>query len=60
MDTIQNVIFLVIATTGFWALVALQRRISLLEHEVRWLRQELETLKPTEVVSEFDPKPRAQ
>jgi hypothetical protein len=43
------------AGTAIWGYLRLQERISFLEHEVRWLRNELESLKPREVKSAYDP-----
>ena len=43
------------AGTAIWGYSKLQERISFLEHEVRWLRNELESLKPREVKSAYDP-----
>jgi len=40
-----------------WGFLRLKERIDLLEHEVRWLRSELEELKPREVRSANDPQP---
>jgi hypothetical protein len=45
---------MLVAATAFWLHTRLGERIALLEHEVRWLRQELETMKPTEVRSAYD------
>jgi hypothetical protein len=44
-----------VAATALWGYWKLQERISFLEHEVRWLRNELESLKPREVKSAYDP-----
>lgn len=54
MDAIQSVLLLLVAATAFWVYYRLKERLELLEHEVRWLRQELESLKPTEVRSAYD------
>ena len=54
MDVAQNIAILIVAATAFWAFLALRKRIEFLEHEVRWLRQELEELKPREVKSMYD------
>ena len=51
MDAIQSLAIFLVAATAFWAFVKLKQRIEFLEHEVRWLRKELEMLKPTEVHS---------
>jgi hypothetical protein len=39
---------------GYWSLMKLRERIAFLEHEVRWLRSELESLKPREIKSAND------
>ncbi len=59
MDTVQGFVILLVGATALWAFLKLKARIELLEHEVRWLRKELEDLKPTEVRSVFD-RPRQQ
>ena len=45
MDEIQSIAILVVAATSFWAFIALKKRIEFLEHEVRWLRSELNDIK---------------
>ena len=45
MDEAQSIALLVIAATSFWAFIALRKRIEFLEHEVRWLRSELNDIK---------------
>jgi hypothetical protein len=54
MDAIQGFAILLIAATAFWFYIKMKERLDLIEHEVRWLRQELEELKPTEVRSAYD------
>ncbi len=54
MDAVQSVVILIVGATAFWVYLKLTARIELLEHEVRWLRKELEDLKPTEVKSVYD------
>lgn len=54
MDIVQNLTLLLIAGTAFWVFWKQKERLGLLEHEVRWLRQELEELKPREVRSVYD------
>ena len=54
MEVIQNLAMLFVAATVFWAYLKLKDRIEFLEHEVRWLRKELEGMKPTEVRSAND------
>jgi len=54
MDVFQNVAILLVGATAFWVYLKLKERIEFLEHEVRWLRQELEELKPKEVRSVSD------
>ena len=51
MDAIQSLAIFLVGATAFWVFVKLKQRIEFLEHEVRWLRKELEMLKPTEVHS---------
>mgnify|MGYP001825251510 FL=1 len=55
MDGFTSIALVLVLATGGWGYIRLGERIALLEHEVRWLRQELEQLKPTEVKSVFDP-----
>ena len=54
MDAVQGFALLLVAGTAFWFYIKMKERMDLLEHEVRWLRQELEELKPTEVRSAYD------
>ncbi len=54
MDAIQNLAILFVAATVFWAHLKLKDRIKFVEHEVRWLRKEMESMKPTEVRSAYD------
>ena len=54
MDVFQMVMTVLIVATGVWAYMKLKQRIEFLEHEVRWLRNELEELKPTEIKSAYD------
>lgn len=54
MDVSTAIALALAIATGAWGYVRLNERINLLEHEVRWLRQELEQLKPTEVKSAYD------
>ncbi|MGI9521094.1 MAG: hypothetical protein ACR2PG_05530 [Hyphomicrobiaceae bacterium] len=54
MSEIYSIALLIVAATGAWAFLSLRQRISFLEHEVRWLRSELDSLKPTEVRSIYD------
>ena len=54
MDIIQSLALLLIGGTIFWAYWKQKERLDFLEHEVRWLRQELEDLKPKEVKSIYD------
>lgn len=56
MDTFQTLAIALVGCTAFWGFLKLKERIELLEHEVRWLRQELEDSKPKEVKSLYDPK----
>ena len=54
MDAFQNLAIVVVGFTAFWVFLKLKERIELLEHEVRWLRSELEALKPREIRSAYD------
>jgi hypothetical protein len=45
MDEAQSIAILVVAATAFWAFLALRKRIEFLEHEVRWLRSELNSVR---------------
>ena len=54
MDAIQGFAILLIAATAFWFYIKLKERLDFLEHAIRWLRQELEEMKPTEVRSAYD------
>jgi biopolymer transport protein ExbB/TolQ len=45
VDEAQSIAILVVAATSIWAFVALRKRIDFLEHEVRWLRSELNDVK---------------
>ncbi len=54
MDAFQTVVIVLVAATAFWAYMKLKERIEFLEHETRWLRNELEALKPTEIKSAYD------
>ncbi len=54
METLQTLALVLIGGTAGWVYLRLKERIDFLEHEVRWLRSELEAMKPTEVKSEYD------
>lgn len=54
MDIVQSLVILLVGATAFWVYLKLKTRIEFLEHEIRWLRKELEDLKPTEVKSAYD------
>lgn len=56
MDMVQSLVILLVGATACWVYLQLKARIEFLEHEVRWLRQELEDLKPREVKSLNDPR----
>ena len=45
MDAVQTIAILIVAGTSFWVFLALKKRIEFLEHEVRWLRSELNDIK---------------
>jgi hypothetical protein len=49
MYTFLSVALVLVAGTGYWSIVKLRERLIFLEHEVRWLRSELESLKPREI-----------
>ncbi len=55
MHYVDTVLVLIVGVSFFWAFVKLKERVDFLEHEVRWLRSELEELKPKEVRSANDP-----
>jgi dihydrodipicolinate synthase/N-acetylneuraminate lyase len=54
MDAFQTAAIVLVGGTAGWVYLKLKERIQFLEHEVRWLRKELEALKPTEIKSEYD------
>ena len=54
MEALQFSIFVLTLAVVGWLGFELRRRFELLEHEVRWLRSELEGLKPREVRSIHD------
>jgi hypothetical protein len=54
MEAFQTVALALVAATAFWVYIKLKERIEFLEHEIRWLRRELEALKPTEIKSAYD------
>lgn len=54
METFQTLAVVLIVGTAAWVYLRLKERIDFLEHEVRWLRSEVEAMKPTEVKSEYD------
>jgi biopolymer transport protein ExbB/TolQ len=45
MGQAESIAILLVAVTSFWAFMALRKRIEFLEHEVRWLRSELNDIK---------------
>jgi biopolymer transport protein ExbB/TolQ len=45
MDQAESIAILLVAATSFWALMALRKRIEFLEHDVRWLKSELNDIK---------------
>lgn len=55
MHSLDVLAIALVGATALWGYLKLQERISFLEHEVRWLRNELESLKPREVKSAYDP-----
>ena len=54
MDVFPSLAIALVGATAFWVYLKLKERLELLEHEVRWLRKELEALKPTEIKSAYD------
>ena len=54
MDMFRDIALLVVAVTTFWVYMGLKTRLEFLEHEVRWLRKELDSLKPAEAGSAYD------
>ncbi len=54
METFQTLAVVLIGGTAGWVYLRLKERIDFLEHEVRWLRSEVEAMKPTEVKSKYD------
>jgi hypothetical protein len=48
MDALQNVVILLIAGTVIWIFLKLKERIEFLEHEIRWLRSDVNAMKPGE------------
>ena len=54
MDTAQSLVILLVGGTSCWVYLKLKAQIEFLEHEIRWLRKELEDMKPTEVKSAYD------
>jgi hypothetical protein len=54
MHALDVMAIALVAATALWGFLKLQERISFLEHEVRWIRNELELLKPREVESAYD------
>lgn len=54
MESFQTVAIILFGATAGWVYLRLKERIEFLEHEVRWLRSEVEALKPTEIKSKYD------
>lgn len=54
MDVLTPFLLIALLAPVFWVTYRLKARMDFLEHEVRWLRKELEDLKPTEVRSAYD------
>lgn len=53
MDIFLTVVIVLVVVTAYSVYTRLTQRLEFLEHEVRWLRQELEALKPTEIQSSY-------
>ncbi len=53
MGPIDTILIALIGITAAWLYLKLKERVDFLEHEVRWLRSELESLKPTEIKSSY-------
>ena len=45
MEAFQTVVLALLAGTAFWFYMKLKERVEFLEHEVRWLRQRVGSLK---------------
>ena len=54
MYALVSLALVLAAGTGYWSIMKLRERLVFLEHEVRWLRSELESLKPREIRSAND------
>lgn len=54
MDVFLMAAIALVIATAFWMVMRLTQRVELLEQEVRWLRKELEALKPVEIKSAYD------
>jgi hypothetical protein len=54
MDALQNIMILLIAGTVIWMFLKLKERIEFLEHEVRWLRSELDGMKGVHRGGDYD------
>ena len=54
MYAFLSLALILLAGTGCWSFMKLRERLVFLEHEVRWLRSELESLKPREIRSVND------
>jgi len=48
MEAFQTAAIILFGGTAGWVYLKLKERVQFLEHEVRWLRNELETIKSAE------------
>ncbi len=49
MENVQSVAILLVAATTFWVFLTFKKRLEFLEHEVRWLRSELNDIKLVDI-----------
>ena len=49
MHAFLSLVLVLLAGTGYWSIMNLRERLVFLEHEVRWLGSELESLKSREI-----------
>jgi hypothetical protein len=49
MYAFLSLVLVLLAGTGYWSIMKLRERLVFLEHEVRWLGSELESLKSREI-----------
>ena len=56
MSAFLGLALILAMVAGYLFFMRLRERLLFLEHEVRWLRAELESLKPREIGSRFELK----